>query len=101
MADKSLYFQRSETKTVLRFPESFSGYSFRMLTIRTQRRTINIVLTLLDKEDATDVPVATYRTMEDAVADMDEVNRILSGEGEPNRTLSGEDVADLIGQSIK
>ncbi len=47
-----------------------------------ERRNITIFLTLCDKEDATHVPVATYKTMGDAVADMEEVNRVLSGKDE-------------------
>ena len=81
MTEKPLYFSRSDTKTVLRFPE-VSNFTARMLTIRKERRNITIFLTLCDKEDATHVPVATYKTMGDAVADMEEVNRILSGEDE-------------------
>ena len=82
MSEKPLYFSRSDTKTVLRLPESFSSFTARMLTIRKERRNITIFLTLCDKEDATHVPVATYKTMGDAVADMEEVNRILSGKDE-------------------
>ena len=79
MTEKPLYFSRSDTKTVLRLPESFSNFTARMLTIQKERREIRIYLTLCDKEDATHVPVATYKTMENAVADMEEVNRILLG----------------------
>ena len=82
MTEKPLYFSRSDTKTVLRFPE-VSNFTARMLTIRKERRNITIFLTLCDKEDATHVPVATYKTMENAVADMEEVNRILSGKDDP------------------
>lgn len=83
MTEKPLYFPRSDTKTLLRLPESFSSFTARMLTIRNERRKITIFLTLCDKEDATHVPVATYKTMENAVADMEEVNRILSGKDDP------------------
>ena len=77
MSNNPLYFSRSDTKTVLRLPESFSGFTARMLSIRHERRKITIVLTLCDKEEATHVPVATYTSMEKAVADMEEMNRIL------------------------
>ena len=79
MSEKPLYFSRSDTKTVLRLPEAFSNFTARMLTIRKERRNITIFLTLCDKEDATHIPVATYKSMEEAVSDMEEVNRILSG----------------------
>ena len=82
MVEKPLYFSRSDTKTVLRLPESFSNFTARMLTIRKERRKITIFLTLCDKEEATHVPVATYKSMENAVADMEEVNRILAGNDE-------------------
>ena len=82
MTEKPLYFSRSDTKTVLRLPESFASFTARMLTIRNERRKITIFLTLCDKEEATHVPVATYKTMEDAVSDMEEVNMILSGKDE-------------------
>ena len=78
MSEKPLYFSRSDTKTVLRLPDSFSSFTARMLTIRNERRKITIFLTLCDKEEATHVPVATYKSMENAVADMEEINRILS-----------------------
>ena len=77
MSNKPLYFSRSDTKTVLRLPESFSSFTARMLSIRHERRKITIVLTLCDKEEATHVPVATYTSMEEAVADMEEINRTL------------------------
>jgi hypothetical protein len=83
MTEKPLYFSRSDTKTVLRLPESFSSFTARMLTIRNERRKITIFLTLCDKEEATHVPVATYKTMENAIADMEEVNRILSEKDYP------------------
>ena len=83
MTEKPLYFSRSDTKTVLRLPESFSNFTARMLTIRNERRKITIFLTLCDKEDATHVPVATYKTMENAIADMEEVKRILSEKDYP------------------
>ena len=54
-----------------------------MLSIRHERRKITIVLTLCDKEEATHVPVATYTSMEEAVADMEEMNRILLEKDEP------------------
>jgi len=82
MTEKPLYFSRSYTKTVLRLQAS-PGFTARMLTIRNERRKITIVLTLCDKDEATHVPVATYKSMENAVADMEEVNRILSGNDEP------------------
>ena len=41
------------------------------------------MLTLCDKEEATHVPVATYTSMEEAVADMEEMNRILLEKDEP------------------
>jgi hypothetical protein len=81
MTEKPLYFSRSDTKTVLRLPE-VSNFTARMLTIRNERRKITIFLTLCDKEEATHVPVATYKSMENAVSDMEEVNRILSGTDE-------------------
>ena len=83
MSNKPLYFPRSDTKTVLRLSESFSGFTARMLSIRHERRKITIVLTLCDKEEATHVPVATYTSMEEAVADMEEMNRILLEKDEP------------------
>ena len=83
MTEKPLYFSRSDTKTVLRLPESFSSFTARMLTIRNERRKITIFLTLCDKEEATHVPVATYKTMENAIADMEEVKRILSEKDYP------------------
>lgn len=73
-----LYFSRSETKTILRISWSFPGYLARMLTIRNERGKISIVMTLYNREEATHVPLATYQSMENAVADMDEVQRVLS-----------------------
>ena len=82
MSEKPLYFSRSDTKTVLLLPDSFSSFTARMLTIRNERRKITIFLTLCHKEEATHVPVATYKSMENAVADMEEINRILSEKDE-------------------
>ncbi len=72
MSQKPLYFSRSVTKTILPIPE-LAKQTARMFEIRKERRKIRIYLTICDNDDATHIPLATYETMENALADMDDL----------------------------
>lgn len=72
MSQKPLYFSRSVTKTILHIPE-LAKQTARMFEIRKERRKIRIYLTICDNDDATHIPLATYETMENALADMDDL----------------------------
>lgn len=79
MNEKPLYFSRSTTKTILHIPE-LTRLTARLFGIRKNRRKIAIYMTLCDGDTATHVPLADYETMENALADMEDLMRFMSRE---------------------
>jgi hypothetical protein len=73
MSQKPLYFSRSVTKTILLHIPELAKQTARMFEIRKERMKIRIYLTICDNDDATHIPLATYETMENALADMDDL----------------------------
>lgn len=65
-----LYFSRSKTKSLLRIPEFISAP--RIFSIREEDGII-IFMTMVEKAEATHIPIATYESMESAVADMEDL----------------------------
>ena len=81
MTEKPLYFSRSTTRTMLHIPE-LSRQSARMFSIRKEHRKISIYLTLCNEDNATHIPLASYASMEDALADMEDLMQAMSKEDE-------------------
>ena len=79
MSEKPLYFSRSTTKTILHIPE-LSRQTARLFEIRKERRKIMIYMTLCSEDNATHIPLADYETMENALADMEDLIRVMSRE---------------------
>ncbi len=77
----SLYFARSTTRTILHLPD-LSRLTARLFSIRKERRTIRIYMTLCDEDTATHIPLASYASMEDALADMEDLMQAMSKEDE-------------------
>lgn len=86
MTEKPLYFSRSTTRTILHIPE-LSRQSARMFSIRKEHRKISIYLTLCNEDNATHIPLATYESMENALADMEDLVRAMSREEETEKLL--------------
>lgn len=88
MSQKTLYFSKSETKTVLLIPETWPpSLAARMLTIQKKKQKFTILLTLCDREEATHIPLATYTSMEDAIADMEKINQSMLEDDAPEVDL--------------
>lgn len=86
MAEKPLYFSRSITKTILHISE-LSRQSARMFSIRKEHRKISIYMTICDEDNATHIPLATYESMDNARADMEDLVRVMSRDDETKKLI--------------
>ena len=86
MAEKLLYFSRSTTRTILHIPELLRQ-SARIFSIRKEHRKIHIYMTICDEDNATHIPLATYDSMDNARADMEDLVLVMSREDKTKKLI--------------